>query len=194
VIKVQAKINVNDSSIAFNRDVGLLSVMLGTNDTVKIDRLYPNQEEVLERSEFLRLNNLSLYQYGFHSLLNKSLANIYKGGLSEFCSGYFDIIKTDLNLKQGAHVAGWSWMLEEQKPADYIVIADSEKNIVGVAFSGGFRPDVSSTLGVHDKTAGWEGYVIDSQQQLIAYAVFGNSICMLKNSPDWPALSLIPVD
>jgi hypothetical protein len=84
--------------------------------------------------------------------------------------------------------------LEEQRPADYIVIADSEKNIGGVAFSGGFRPDVSSTLGVRDKTAGWEGYVIDSQQQLIAYAVFGNSICMLKNSPDWPPLSLIPVD
>jgi hypothetical protein len=194
VIKVQAKINVNDSRVAFNRDLGLLSVMLGVNDSNKIKRLYPDKNYVLESSKFLELNDLSLYRDGYSSLLNKSLLDTYKGGLRESCSGFFDTIKTDPNLKQGAHVVGWSWFSEEQRPAEYIVIADSEKNIVGVALSGGYRPDVSSASGVRDKRTGWAGYVLDSQQQLIAYAVLGNSICMLKNRPAWPALSLIPVD
>ncbi len=194
LVKVQEGLNVNESGVVFNRDLGLLSVMLGTNDSVKIAQLYPSKEEVLERSTFLKNNNLSLYEYGFHLLLNKSLEDNYSGGLHDFCSGYFDTIKTDSNLEQGAVVEGWSWVTEERKPADYIVIADAERNVVGVAFSGVFRPDVAAVLGSRNKKAGWQGYVKDTPPKLTAYAVANNKICELNNNPDWPMLSLKRVE
>jgi hypothetical protein len=191
LVKVQQRVNVYENGEIFKRDLALLSVMLGVNDSDMISRIFPRKKVVLERSKFMRSHKLSLYKYGYHDLLNKSLDTIYEGGLNEPCLGYVDIIKTGDNLEQGAFVAGWSWLPKYGQPGEYVVIADAERNVVGVALSGTYRPDVGAALNIINNKTGWQGYVTEGSSKLSTYAVLDNKICKFGNSVDFP-VSTVP--
>jgi hypothetical protein len=99
----------------------------------------------------------SIYRQAWPGWVGKRVDALFGAAERGRCAGRVDQVAPLGD--DAAKAAGWAWDKINQVAPEWLVIADAEGTVVGLATSGVSRPDVSASL--HRRAAsrsGWQGF------------------------------------
>lgn len=163
-----------------NRTVAAESaVMTGALDRGALAGIYPWPELVVQRSQLLAAERLSVFGREEAGWLNRPLAELTPTAPADTCIGSADQ-RLALEPSGGApgyvRLAGWGWdSLRRESPRAYLVV-DSGGIVRGFGRRAVDRPDVAAAvLIITDLRTGWIAHArAEPQEPLIVYALVGS--------------------
>ncbi|MGY6628164.1 MAG: hypothetical protein ACXIVL_06575 [Oceanicaulis sp.] len=163
-----------------NRTVAAESAILtGALDREALAGIYPSPELVLERSQLLARERLSVFGREEAGWLNRPLAEFVSEADAGACIGAVDVrfaLETSGAAPGSFRLAGWGWnSSRRESPRAYLVV-DSDGIVRGYGRRAIDRPDVTAALPVvDDLRTGWIANVrAEPQEPLIVYALVGS--------------------
>ena len=141
------------------REVAGVAMITGVHDDNMLkNSIYPDPEGVWAVVDYLRPRRLSLFSTGLAAELGENVAQTYKVGSQDACTGRVDAISYVDTDPTAVRLQGWMVDVHTKRPpTNLLLVADGK--IIGFGVSGSLRIDVKNAL--HSKRAlhsGWTGY------------------------------------
>jgi hypothetical protein len=98
------------------------------------------------------------------------------------CEGIFaQVASIQTSWRPGWRVAGWAWDKKAGHAPRYVILADRQGIVAGVALTGFIPPPELAIYSPRYKTATWRGYVSGNVREIAAYALEsdGRSLCAI---------------
>lgn len=167
------------SNSSFEKRLTAVGLNLGFIDRDQISRLFPNQDYVLGKTDFVIENNLGIF--GSRAFQEGRRDFGEKGFVSEL-SNCLGGLETHFNLETpgAVKVFGWSYLPQQGVSlGDFLVLNDSSK-IIGQGVSGAFRPDVSMALGIGEKQTGLAFYASGKTLEYTLVNIYDHFACTFR--------------
>jgi hypothetical protein len=146
-------------------------------DAASIDRI--NQTAV----QYFRTHHLSTFSEEWANWPGIQLTSRFSIDSSPgACEGIFAQINTIQSpLRPGWRLAGWAWDKKAGRTPRYVILADAQGKVAGVARTGFIPPPELAIYSPRYKTSTWLGYVSGEIRKITAYALEsdGRSLCRI---------------
>gem|GEM_PF-5685368 len=138
---------------------GEMALLNGSRDEEALKRLYPHTAILAAVGDRLRNRNWSYFSREPSQWLGKPVAEVFGPVKEGICQGWIEEMEPAGESGDTIFVQGWAWSTEARRPFEWVVLADEDGRIQGLARSGVSRRDVRKTFPYMDIRTGWEGYV-----------------------------------
>jgi hypothetical protein len=163
--------------------LGELAIVNNVTDPEPWEWLFHPPEWSLDTIDFLRNNHLTIFTEEWTHWPGVPLnRRFFIDHTRDACQGEFEeALRVSSPLKAGWRVTGWAWDNKAGRSPRYIVLADEDQLVAGVALTGFPVPPVFATLQSHYVASTWTGYVSNPPRPITAYVVEADerSLCAI---------------
>jgi multisubunit Na+/H+ antiporter MnhG subunit len=158
------------------RQIGAMALVTGVADAPSIAELHPLPRIPLRFAPHLRDRGLSLFAGEYpHDLMGRKLNDRLAVTEPAACRGAFELAQR-VDGAPGLRVAGWAAEAKGRRAITWIVIADREGLIVGLAHGGMRERHLGVLPGAPVGDAYWVGFVSGDPWPVTAYALVGGTV------------------
>jgi uncharacterized membrane protein (DUF485 family) len=181
VLTFQLRLNEIAGDWNNRKYAGASSLIAGVTDTEYLHRLFPRPSVLLQFSNLLKKNGLSLYGTKFAQFIGTSTVALFPDAISTDCLGYIDkVTVVGTGSRRGVRVEGWAFEQSTGRIPDGVLFVRNNK-IIGVGFPGRLRPDVDKAYPGF-LYSGWLGHArLPADEKFETYVLVNNdkNLCKL---------------
>ena len=179
-------------NVLYEQSLAVLALELRIKDSEQLKIIYPhpagdassNAARVLSLSKLPAERNLSVFGMPPWQDLKERIGQNAKNQdtPSQKCLGLFDKALKIEDDPRFVRIEGWIWdPISGTLPQVLTLIDKQSNNIIGFAFPGYSRSDITAELGKNSHRAGFKGYLLSEKKQMPILVTGKNMGCSLSN-------------